>query len=160
MTTQTMAKAAVSLRVGMWTAGRVVASLLTVAVAVRYLLAAWAGVSRSAGGSDLPFLQTLTEPYVLAGMGVAGFLLLWAGIAGMINYRVHRAWANGQRLTVAACAFGMAVYGLGMLGASGGARATYLEITWQNMNPFLVGALVAGLSVIVAVAGLRRTGRR
>jgi glutathione S-transferase len=155
MTTPTVTETDLGHRFGVRAGARVLASLQTLAAAGAYLAAAWAGLSRStadiAGG--MPLLQTLTEPYVLAGMAVTGSLLLWAGVSGLLDHRTQADWVRGQRLTIAACAFGAAVYGLGMITVSD--HQLYLESTWQNLRPLVASGAVAATTLIIIVIGGR-----
>lgn len=142
----------------LWQHARVLASSVTVMVALYLLLVAFDNVTNPASnwefvkgvlsGDGTPdddgfewreihatWAGVVAYVAIIAGETLSGALLLWGGVRGLKRRRSHTAWEHAQRPVFAGTLAGLLVFFLGFMVIGGNWFVMYLNDKWNGMDP-------------------------
>jgi predicted small integral membrane protein len=158
----------------LWHVARVAASLLVLMTAAYYVVVAFDNITNPS--SNWPFVEgVISEDGVPAGSGfewraidaewfhvmayvliiaaetITGVALLLAGIAGIRRAAHPASWAHAQRLAVAGCVLGLAIYFFGFITVGGNWWVSYLNEEWNGIDPAFQNSVMTAFTLVLVL---------
>lgn len=114
-------------------------------------------------GIHATWFAVLAYVLIIAGETVAGVLLAFGGVRGLLHLRRPGRWEREQRAVFAGGVVGLLVFFLGFLVIGGNWFVMYLNDKWNGMQPAFQNTVVVLFTLVLsalAALGGGRSGRR